>query len=56
MDYVINHLAVTLDSLSVKDIYKDREDNVCKIPNLIKEYRKTGMTIWGFDIIKGLDG
>jgi hypothetical protein len=38
-------LAVALDSFSVKDIYKDCEKDVYKIPDLIKEYRKTGITI-----------
>jgi hypothetical protein len=48
-------LVVTLDSLLVKDIYKDRKEDVYKIPNPIKEYREIGITIWGFDIMKGLD-
>jgi hypothetical protein len=41
----MNYLAVALDSFSVKDIYKDCEKDVYKIPDLIKEYRKTGITI-----------
>jgi hypothetical protein len=52
----VNYLVVALDSFLVKDIYKDRGEDVCKIPDLIKECRETGMTIWGFDIMKGLDG
>lgn len=55
IDYVVNYLAVTLDSFSVKDIYEDRREDICKIPNPMKEYRETGRTIWGFDIMKGLD-
>jgi hypothetical protein len=56
IDYVVNHLAVALDSFSVKDIYEDRGEDVYKIPDPMKECRETGMTIWGFDIMKGLDG
>ncbi|KAH8650273.1 hypothetical protein BGZ60DRAFT_534372 [Tricladium varicosporioides] len=54
VDYVINHLAVTLDSFSVKDIYEDRGDDVFKIYDPIKECREMGMEVWGFDIMKGL--
>ena len=56
IDYVVNHLAVTLDSFSVKEIWEDRGEDVCKISDPIKQYRETGMTIWGFHIMKGLDG
>jgi hypothetical protein len=52
----VNHLAVTLDSFLVKDIYEDRGEDVYKLPDPIKEYREAGMAIWGFDIMKGLDG
>ncbi|PVH69639.1 hypothetical protein DL98DRAFT_598491 [Cadophora sp. DSE1049] len=56
IDYVVNHLAVTLDSFSVKDIYEDRGEDVYKIHDPIKECRETGLDIWGFDIMNGLDG
>jgi hypothetical protein len=56
IDYVVNHLAVALYSFSVKDIWEDRGEDVCKIPDPIKQCRDTGMTIGGFDIMKGLDG
>jgi hypothetical protein len=55
VDYVVNHLAVTLDSFSVKDIYEKRGRDVFKVPDPIKECRETGMLIWGFDIMKSLD-
>ena len=56
IDYVVNHLAVTLDSYSVKDIYEDRGEDVHKILDPMKECREMGVSIWGFDIMKGLDG
>jgi hypothetical protein len=52
----VNYLVVSLDSFSVKDIYMDRGEDICKIPDPMKECRETGRTIWGFDIMKGLDG
>jgi hypothetical protein len=52
----VNHLIVTLDSFLVKDIYEDCREDVCKLPDPMKEYKEAGMAIWGFDIIKGLDG
>jgi hypothetical protein len=58
IDYVVNHLAGTLDSFSVKDIYEGRAEDVSvrKILDPMKEFRETGVAIWGFDIMKGLDG
>jgi hypothetical protein len=56
VDYVVNHLAVALDSFSVKDIWEDRGEDVYEIPDPMKQCRETGMTTWGFDIMKGLDG
>ncbi|KAH7418696.1 hypothetical protein BKA64DRAFT_635813 [Cadophora sp. MPI-SDFR-AT-0126] len=56
MDYVVNHLAVTLDSFSIKDIYEDRGEDVYKIHDPIKKCRERGLDMWGFDIMNGLDG
>jgi hypothetical protein len=56
IDYVVNHLAVALDSFSVKEIWEDRGEDVYKISDPMKQCRETGMTIWGFDIMKDLDG
>jgi hypothetical protein len=52
----VNYLVVTLDNFSVKDIYKDRGEDIYKLPDPMKECREAGMAIWGFDIMKGLDG
>jgi sporulation protein YlmC with PRC-barrel domain len=41
----MNYLIVTLNSFSVKDIYKDRGEDVCKILNLMKECKETEMII-----------
>jgi hypothetical protein len=56
IDYIVNHLAITQDSFSVKEIWEDRGEDVYKISDPMKQCRETGMTIWGFDIMKGLDG
>jgi hypothetical protein len=45
IDYVMNYLTVTLNSFSVKDIYEDRGEDVCKILNLMKECKETEMII-----------
>jgi hypothetical protein len=41
----VNYLAVALDSFSVKDIWEDCEEDVCKIPDLMKQCRETGIAI-----------